>query len=246
MEKLSAVEVSGSEVELEISREEGITSIPKYLEETYWWAYVHPKAVRLFERQWLVNLILWGNYVRLRDVALDEIGEVIRGNTLQVACVYGDFTPQLADRRSPGARLDLIDVAPVQLENVKGKLKGYKNIHLHHQDSTGLTFADESFDNTVIFFLLHEQPLEVRVKTLKEALRVTRPGGKVVIIDYHRPIWKNPFRYIMVPILRTLEPFAMDLWNNEISDWLPGEYQPKKVEKTNYFGNLYQKVVMHR
>jgi hypothetical protein len=27
----------------------------------YRWAYVHPKAVWFFERQWLVNLILWGN-----------------------------------------------------------------------------------------------------------------------------------------------------------------------------------------
>jgi len=32
-------------------------TIPAYLQETYWWAYVHPKAVRFFERQWLVNLI---------------------------------------------------------------------------------------------------------------------------------------------------------------------------------------------
>jgi len=38
------------------------TAVPAYLNETYWWAYVHPNAVRLFERQWLVNLILWGNF----------------------------------------------------------------------------------------------------------------------------------------------------------------------------------------
>ena len=46
--------------------------MPLYLEQTYWWAYVHPNAVRVFERQWLVNLILWGNYSRLRDAALRE------------------------------------------------------------------------------------------------------------------------------------------------------------------------------
>ena len=42
-------------------------AVPGYLAETYWWAYVHPRAVRLFEREWLVNLILWGNFGRLRD-----------------------------------------------------------------------------------------------------------------------------------------------------------------------------------
>jgi hypothetical protein len=39
--------------------------IPRYLLTNYWWAYVHPSAAELFERQWLVNLILWGNYSRL-------------------------------------------------------------------------------------------------------------------------------------------------------------------------------------
>jgi len=33
-------------------------AIPDYLEKVYWWAYLRPGAVRFFERQWLVNLIL--------------------------------------------------------------------------------------------------------------------------------------------------------------------------------------------
>jgi hypothetical protein len=66
---------------------------PQYLTAHYWWAYIHPGAVKLFERQWLVNLILWGRYGRLRDAALAEFGDVIDGTTLQVACVYGDLIP---------------------------------------------------------------------------------------------------------------------------------------------------------
>jgi hypothetical protein len=58
----------------------------------------HPKAVRFFERQWLVNLILWSNYARLRDAALMEIGEFLPGTTLQVACVYRDLTNCLSIR----------------------------------------------------------------------------------------------------------------------------------------------------
>jgi hypothetical protein len=61
---------------------------PEYLAVHYWWAYVHPWAVKLFERQWLVNLILWGQYGRLRDAALVEFGDAIGGTTLQVACAY--------------------------------------------------------------------------------------------------------------------------------------------------------------
>ena len=43
--------------------------IPRYLESVYWWAYVHPRAVDVFEREWLVNAILFGHYARLRDLA---------------------------------------------------------------------------------------------------------------------------------------------------------------------------------
>jgi hypothetical protein len=45
-------------------------AVPKYLDQVYWWAYVHPKAVQVFERDWLVNTILFGHYALLRDAAL--------------------------------------------------------------------------------------------------------------------------------------------------------------------------------
>lgn len=220
--------------------------VPKYLQETYWWAYTHPNAVRVFERQWLVNLILWGNFARLRDAALAEIGDLIDGKVLQVACVYGNFTEHLVKRLGPNGHLDVIDVAPVQITNLHAKLKDTRQVTVQRQDSTDMQFDDASRDAVIVFFLLHEQPVEVRHKTIAEALRVTKPGGKLIFVDYHRPVAINPFRYIMVPILTTLEPFAMDLWRGEITDWLPADMPVAKVEKQTYFGGLYQKVVVTR
>lgn len=220
--------------------------LPTYLQQTYWWAYLHPAAVRFFERQWLVNLILWGNFTRLRDLALDEIGSAVSGQILQVACVYGNFTESLAQRLTPEGRLDVIDVAPVQLQNLKAKLGETPRVGLHHQDSTALRFADASYDSVIVFFLLHEQPEDVRVQTIAQALRVVKPGGKVIFVDYHRPDLLNPFRYVMTAILKTLEPFAMDLWRKEIADWLPEQERDLTIHKATYFGGLYQKVVVTR
>lgn len=220
--------------------------IPEYLQKTYWWAYVHPNAVRVFERQWLVNLILWGNFARLREAALQELGEAINGKVLQVACVYGNFTEHLVNRLGPLGSLDVIDVAPVQIKNLQAKLKTSSQVTVLRQDSTDLQFEDASRDAVVVFFLLHEQPAEVRRKTIAEALRVTKPGGKLIFVDYHRPVASNPFRYLMVPILTTLEPFAMDLWRSKITDWLPAEVPVAGVDKQTYFGALYQKVVITR
>jgi ubiquinone/menaquinone biosynthesis C-methylase UbiE len=221
--------------------------VPDYLEKTYWWAYTHPNAVRVFERQWLVNLILWGNFSRLRDLALQEMGDVISGHVLQVACVYGNLTEHLIRRLDPQAHLTVIDVAPVQIKNLDEKLGDKRQVSIQHQDASKMGFADASQDATLVFFLLHEMPVEVRRETIAETLRVTKPGGKVIFVDYHKPAASSPFRYIMVPILTTLEPFAMDLWNNQITEWLPpqeGHYT--HIDKQTYFGGLYQKVVITR
>ncbi len=222
------------------------SDIPDYLRETYWWAYLHPRAVKFFEHQWIVNLILWGNFASLRDTALDAVGQDITGRTLQVACVYGDFTPKLAGRMAPDARLDVVDVAPIQLENLRRKIGGLSNVYPDRQNAAALSFPDAAFDQIVVFFLLHELPSDVRAATVREVLRVVKPGGKVVFVDYHRPIWQHPHRYIMKPILKTLEPFALDLWKTEIADWVSDDFPPARIDKTTYFGGLYQKVVMTR
>lgn len=222
-----------------------VATIPDYLHETYWWAYVHPKAVRFFERQWLVNLILWGNFAKLRDAALAELGEELPGRTLQVACVYGDFTPRLAQRVCGGGTLDVVDVLPIQLANLRRKLPAESGVRLFQRDSSALGFANESYERVVLFFLLHEMPLDVRRRTLAEALRVLKPGGELVIVDYHRPRAWHPLRGLMTLVLRRFEPFAMDLWSREVSDWLPRRHR-KAVRKETYWGGLYQKLVVRK
>jgi ubiquinone/menaquinone biosynthesis C-methylase UbiE len=210
-------------------------AVPAYLAKTYWWAYVHPGAVRLFERQWLVNLILWGNFARLRDAALEALGDCSAGRTLQIACVYGDLTERLATN---AAHLDVVDVLPVQLDNLARKLPRSERVKLIHADSTCLPMASGSYDRALLFFLLHEQPAAARRATLAEAMRVVKPGGRIVIIDYHRPHPLSPLYAPMAAVLRALEPFALDLWRHEIAEWLPRP--PAALRKYTAFGGLYQ------
>src|SRR5436190_8724749 len=158
-------------------------AVPHYLLTHYWWAYVHPNAVKLFERQWLVNLILWGNYRRLCDAALAELGDSLSGNTLQVACAYGDLTRRMSDRvAAGGGTLDVVDVLPLQLRNLRRKLPLDAPVRLLAMDSTRLELPDAQYDGALVFFLLHEQPSHYRQRTLSELLRVVRPGGKIVIV----------------------------------------------------------------
>ena len=182
---------------------------------------MRPYAVAFFDHEWIVNLILLGNMVKLRDMALDAIGQVIHGRTLQIACVYGDFSIRLAQRIAAGGSLDIVDVAAAPLENARRKLLPYPVARLMQSDSADLKLANESYDQVVMFFLLHEMPEEVRNKTLAEALRVLKPGGKLVIVDFHKPTKFNPLRYLYPLMLKVLEPFALDIWNHSVAEWLP-------------------------
>ena len=218
--------------------------VPQYLEKYYWWAYVRPNAVRFWERQWLINLVLLGNYKKLGAAAIDELGSDLPGRTLQVSCCYGNLTPKLARNvAASGGTLDVIDILPVQLQNLRRKLWPGAPVRTLQMDSTDLEFADASYDRVVLFFLLHELPRVERERTVREALRVLKPGGTVLIVDYAQPVKWHPVRYFLLPILAILEPFAVDLWYSELNEVLPQEKAGRTWRKTSYFGGLYQRLV---
>jgi ubiquinone/menaquinone biosynthesis C-methylase UbiE len=218
----------------------------------YWWAYVHPNAIWLFERAWLVNLILWCNYRRLSEAALTAL-EVsgaagqLPGRTLQIACVYGDLTARLAQRcRVADGSLDVVDVLPIQLANLARKLPQKAPVRMLTRNADNLALPDASYDRALLFFLLHEQPENVRRRTLQEALRVIRPGGKLVVVDYAQPSTWHPARYVWLPVLRILEPFAHGFWQRDLTDWLPGSCSGAALDRTRFFGGLYQLVSITR
>jgi len=73
-------------------------------------------------------------------------------------------------------------------------------------DGTRLPFADSTFDAVTISFGLRNivDPLA----GLREMLRVTRPGGRLVVCEFSHPTWA-PFRTIYVEyLMKALPPVA--------------------------------------
>lgn len=71
-------------------------TLPDYLVDTYTWAYLRPRSLRLRDRHCVVNGILWGNYRRLVAWACDEFSAGDR--LLQAASAYGNLSLRLAER----------------------------------------------------------------------------------------------------------------------------------------------------
>jgi ubiquinone/menaquinone biosynthesis C-methylase UbiE len=210
--------------------------LPWYLRDVYTWAYITPRMVRLLDRNWVVQTILWGNAQKLIDAALAHVlpGERV----MQPAAVYGDFSRQVA---SIAGHLTLRDVAPVQLSNAERKLAGRPNVRLERHDAT--MPADERFDSVTCFFLLHEVPDAEKHSVVQMMLRQVEPGGRAIFVDYHKAHRLHPLGPLMWLVYRTLEPFAFGMWRYEIEE-MAGELGANfRWSKRTLFGGLYQVVV---
>jgi len=219
----------------------GVPVIPDYLQETYYWAYLNPRNVRLLDREWIVRTILWQQHHRLARAAFVEIepGQ----HVLQPACVYGTFSQALAEHIGTEGRLEVFDVAEVQVCNCRRKLAGHKHAVVRHQDV--LHLRDRTFDTVCCYFLMHELPDDYKRGVSGALLDSVRPGGKLVFVDYHKPHWAHPLKLVTSLVFDTLEPYAKGLWRQEIADIADNDAR-FTWRKETYFGGLFQKVVATR
>jgi len=83
------------------------------------------------------------------------------------------------------------DVIGVDLSEAMLKVASKKNrcgnVRFEVADATNLPFEENSFDISCMSFALHDMPLTVREKALKEMVRVTKTKGMIVMVDYALP-----------------------------------------------------------
>ncbi len=220
---------------------EAAPAIPDYLRETYAWAYLSPRSVRVLDRPLVVSSILWGNYRRLLAALMAELAPGQR--VLQPACVYGDFSTRLAQFLGPRGALEVIDIAPIQVQHCRRKLAGLPQASVRLGDAAAMQSG--TYDAISCFFLLHELPDHIKRLAVDALLSAVEPGGKAVFIDYHRPHPMHPLKPVTGLVFRLLEPFAESLWQHEIESFAGGT-DAFAWSKETYFGGLYQKVVARR
>ena len=219
----------------------GKVEIPKYMRDVYTWAYIDPVNVRLLDHNWVVNLVLWGNKKRLQDVLFDELEPGRR--VLQACCVYGDLSPKLAEFIGADGQLEVIDVSPAQLEGCYKKLKDFPQVTVRAADAANP--GGGPYDDVISFFLLHEMPEDYKHAVVNSLLDSLAPGGKVIFIDYHKPHWAHPLKWVTALVFALLEPFAKSLWRHEIAGFATDPERFHWRQET-YFGGLFQKVVARR
>jgi demethylmenaquinone methyltransferase/2-methoxy-6-polyprenyl-1,4-benzoquinol methylase len=130
----------------------------------------------------LNDLLSLGRTKAWRRVVTSIIGPKPGMKILDIAAGTGSSSRPLVDK---GAEVTALDFSHGMIEQGR---KQNKNINFVQGDALKLPFEDNSFDVTTISFGLRNT--SNTDKALKEALRVTKDGGRIVIAEFSYPV--NP------------------------------------------------------
>ena len=118
------------------------------------------------------------------DIPVSDLLEVGGGQSGLSALLY------------PRARVTNLDMEPAFAEAPCNR--DNPRVTFVAGDATDLPFEDESFDVVTMFDLLEHVPDDGAVA--REALRVLRPGGRVLVSTPDRERWRYPYYGIFRPI----------------------------------------------
>ena len=130
----------------------------------------------------LNDLLSLGRTKAWRRVVTSIIAPKPGMKILDIAAGTGSSSRPLVDK---GAEVTALDFSQGMIEQGR---KQNKNINFVQGDALKLPFEDNAFDVTTISFGLRNT--SNTDKALKEALRVTKDGGRIVVAEFSHPV--NP------------------------------------------------------
>lgn len=154
--------------------------------------------------------------VSWRKKAIKRFKEDHPGILLDVATGTGDMAI-LAARMLKPERIAGIDISEKMLEVGRKKIEkeglGTK-IELMGGDGETINFPDNSFDGVMVAFGVRN--FENLEKGLKEILRVLKPGAKLVVLEFSKPV---------IPGVKTLYNLYMDVVAPQMAKWFKQNQQ---------------------
>src|SRR5260370_39677375 len=176
---------------------------------------------RIARRYDTINTVLSaGTDSGWRRRAARETGGTPGGSALDVACGSGKLTAERAKLGAPRGHVVGIDFTPQMLEVARREHPG---LEFREGDALNLPFEDARFDASTVAFGLRN--LADPVLGLREMIRVVKPSGRAVVLEFVRPprgIVGGAYRLY----LRTLLPAVGGLISG---DAVPHPYPPHTV-----------------
>ncbi len=219
------------------------TNLPAYTRLVYGDVYNSLSSSISKDTQLSANLRSFFQYNRLVNAALNNIK--INQKVLQLGLTFGDQIDRAASIVGAYGQLDVFDINKFQVARNQEKYGNiYPSLKIFCQDASTIKIKEE-YDTVLCFFLLQELPPYTKAKVINNALAAVKPGGSVVFVDYHNPLFWHPLRYVVRMYNRLRHPFVEKMWDREINSYAKhrGDFIWRK---STYFGRMFQKVVATR
>lgn len=144
--------------------------------------YFSEASARRYDHQ--VEILFSGTAGAMRRLILPVLNQntMGTGRWLEIGCGAGSTTRSVLET-FPKAHVTALDMSAEYLKVAQDPLRSYTNVDFLQGDATDLPFKDETFEAVYSVFVLHEMPKSVREKTLREAFRVLKPGGVLILAD---------------------------------------------------------------
>jgi len=172
----------------------------------------------------LNHFLSFGIDHRWRERAIHILSQVSPESILDVACGTGDLSIEalkLKPRKIIGVDISEGMLAKGREKLVRKNLE--KSITLVYGDSEALQFDDHVFDAAMVAFGVRN--FENINQGLAEILRVLKPGGLLVVLEFSKPqslFFKKIFNFYFFRIL----PFMGRLFSKDVSAY---SYLPESV-----------------
>lgn len=139
----------------------------------------------------------------IRKFTLEFCGMSPGDRVLDVCCGTG---AQVIEYGRQGIMATGVDIDPRMLKTAlrNGIKHNLMNVSFYLADATELPFADNYFDYLSVSLGLHDKISVVRYKVVSEMIRVVRPDGALIFIDYPVPPVSNVWGFFS----RTIEFLA--------------------------------------
>jgi SAM-dependent methyltransferase len=142
--------------------------------------YIHGEIVH---RLWVAKVFALGDMFAHRRAILKELPRQDYRDILELGTSSGHFTVAL-QQHFPDAHITGIDLAaPMLRQALRVANEGGWAWTLSQMAAEDLAFGDDSFDLVTAYSFLHEMPEDTIRAIYREAHRVLRPGGALMIGD---------------------------------------------------------------
>ena len=131
----------------------------------------------------LNRLLSAGRDIYWRRFAVGRVLTHRKGLYLDVATGTADVALEMV-KQAPSCRVVGLDFAQKMLELARSKMAG-QPIELVRGDALAMPFPDNTFHGSIVAYGVRNFP--DRFQGLKEMVRVVKPGGRVVVLEFSTP-----------------------------------------------------------